>query len=212
VHAKAETQPAPYKCPTCGSPTCYRFGKNGRFLSCTAYPKCDYAAPIDREGNPLLPQRINVACPLDNSPMVLRNGRFGPFLASVNYPDVDYVINIDKKGQIKSPSPPPLLTDIACPKCDAPLNLRRGKRGPWLGCSTFPKCKGRSGWAKLDQAKRDALLKELEAQEKTHPPIIIRDLNGAEVPAGTPVADLILPGGVAELDLYEPEVPRAKSA
>ncbi|MHC4964171.1 MAG: DNA topoisomerase family protein [Planctomycetota bacterium] len=212
VHAKAETQPAPYKCPTCGSPTCYRFGKNGRFLSCTAYPKCDYAAPIDREGNPLLPQRINVACPADNSPMVLRNGRFGPFLASVNYPDVDDVINIDKKGQIKYPSPPPLLTDIACPKCDAPLNLRRGKRGPWLGCSTFPKCKGRSGWAKLDQAKRDALLKELEAQEKTHPPIIIRDLNGAEVPAGTPVADLILPGGVAELDLYEPEVPRAKSA
>jgi DNA topoisomerase-1 len=214
VHAKAETQPAAYKCPKCGSRTAYRFGKNGRFLSCTAYPACDYAAPIDREGNPLLPQRINVACPEDNSPMVLRNGRFGPFLASINYPDVDYVINIDKKSAIKYPTPPPLLTDLLCPKCDAPLNLRRGKRGPWLGCSTFPKCKGRSGWAKLEQAKQDDLLEKLVAEEKTHPPIIIRDLNGVEIPAGTPVADLILPGGVAELEPYDDEqsLPPAKSA
>jgi DNA topoisomerase-1 len=212
VHAKAETQPAPYRCPKCSSRTCYRFGKNGRFLSCTAYPKCDYAAPIDREGIPLLPQRINVACPVDDSPMILRNGRFGPFLASVNYPDVDYVINIDKKGRIKYPTPPPLLTDIACPKCEAPLNLRRGQRGPWLGCSTFPKCRGRWAWSKLEEAKRTLLLKGLEAEEKAHPEIVIRNLNGQRIEPGTPVSDLILPGGVAELDLYDEQVPRAKSA
>ncbi|MFC1738741.1 topoisomerase DNA-binding C4 zinc finger domain-containing protein, partial [Planctomycetota bacterium] len=28
----------------------YRFGKNGRFLSCSAYPECKYACPCDREG------------------------------------------------------------------------------------------------------------------------------------------------------------------
>ena len=33
-HAKAETQPAPFACPRCGSPTMYRFGKAGMFLSC----------------------------------------------------------------------------------------------------------------------------------------------------------------------------------
>jgi DNA topoisomerase-1 len=214
VHAKAETQPAPYKCPKCGARTCYRFGKNGRFLSCTAYPDCDYAAPIDRAGNPLLPRRINVACPLDGSPMVLRNGRFGPFLASINYPDVDYVINIDQKGRIKYPTPPPLLTDIPCPKCDAPLNLRRGKRGPWLGCSTFPQCKGRSAWTKLDEAKRTDLLTRLEEAEKAHPEVNINDLSGKRIEPGTPVDGLILPGGRAELDLYQEDddVPRAKSA
>jgi DNA topoisomerase-1 len=212
VHAKAEIQPAPYKCPKCSARTCYRFGKNGRFLSCSAYPECDYAAPIDREGNPLLPQRINVACPVDGSPMVLRTGRFGPFLASVNYPEVDYVINIDKRGQIKYPTPPPLLTDIACPKCEAPLNLRRGKRGPWLGCSSFPKCKGRSAWTKLEPATQDDLLARLDEAEKAHPEVTINDLNGNRIEPGTPVATLILPGGTAGLDLYEDEVPRAKSA
>src|SRR5207247_10038059 len=84
-HAKAETRPAPYACPRCGSRTMYRFGKNGMFLSCASYPKCDYAAPINREGVPLLPERVNVSCPEDGSPMVLRTGRFAKFLASITY-------------------------------------------------------------------------------------------------------------------------------
>ncbi|MHC5088078.1 MAG: topoisomerase DNA-binding C4 zinc finger domain-containing protein, partial [Planctomycetota bacterium] len=37
-HAKAETQPSDYTCPECKKPMVYRFGKNGRFLSCSDYP------------------------------------------------------------------------------------------------------------------------------------------------------------------------------
>ena len=213
VHAKAETQPAVYQCAKCGSSTCYRFGKNGRFLSCTAYPNCDFAAAVDREGHPLLPQRINVACPADGSPMVLRTGRFGPFLASVNYPEVNCVINVDRNGGIKYPTPPPLQTDLPCPKCGAALNLRRGKRGPWLGCSTFPKCRGRFGWTKLEKAKREALLAELEAHEGRGPRVEIRTLDGKLIAPGTPVGDLTMPGGVAELAIHpDAELPRSKSA
>jgi len=210
THAKAETQPAIYACPKCGSPTSYRFGKNGRFLSCTAYPKCEYSAPIDREGHPMLPERVDVACPEDGSPMVLRTGRFGPFLASVNYPAINCVINIDKKGQIKYPSPPPYPTDLRCPKCDSPLNLRRGKRGPWLGCSTFPKCKGRSAWSKLDAATQRELQSNLETHEAGHPQPVIRTLDGTIIPPGTPISTLTIAGGVAELQIHpDAEPPRA---
>ncbi|MEM1424448.1 MAG: DNA topoisomerase, partial [Planctomycetota bacterium] len=52
THAKAELTPAPYECPLCGSDTVYRFGKNGRFLSCSTYPKCTYSSPINRAGEP----------------------------------------------------------------------------------------------------------------------------------------------------------------
>ncbi|MCA9687383.1 MAG: topoisomerase DNA-binding C4 zinc finger domain-containing protein, partial [Myxococcales bacterium] len=72
-HAKAEIQPAPYKCPLCGARTCYRFGRNGRFLSCSTYPECNYAAPIDRRGRPLLPERVDILNPEDGSSMELRN-------------------------------------------------------------------------------------------------------------------------------------------
>src|SRR5690606_7917125 len=80
THAKAEIEPAPYQCPQCGRRTCYRFGKNGRFLSCSGYPDCTYAAPIDRQGRPLLPEKVDLVCPEDGSEMILRTGRFGPFL------------------------------------------------------------------------------------------------------------------------------------
>ena len=36
-----------------------------------------------------------------------------------------------------------MITDKKCPKCGAPLLLRKGKNGKsdFLGCSAFPRCK-----------------------------------------------------------------------
>ncbi|MCR9164764.1 MAG: topoisomerase DNA-binding C4 zinc finger domain-containing protein [bacterium] len=135
--------------------------------------------------------------------MELRNGRFGPFLTSINYPESTFVLNLDKKGGVKYPSIPPVETELECPKCDAPLNLRRGKRGPWLGCSRFPKCRGRLGWNTLDDETKDDLEKQLAKHEKANPlPKITRFSNGEEIPEGTPVAELVVAGGVAELEVH----------
>jgi len=203
THAKAEIQPAPYKCPECGSKTCYRFGKNGRFLSCTAYPDCNYAAPIDRQGRPMLPERVDIQAPTDGSAMELRNGRFGKFLASVNYPETDFVLNLDKKENIKYPSIPPLLVeDLECPKCGSALNLRRGKRGPWLGCSKFPKCRGRLAWSAVEPERKAELEEELEVHEAENPRPQIKRMDGTVIPEGTPVKDLLLAGGVAQLEVH----------
>ncbi len=202
THAKAEFQPALWKCPKCGSRTCYRFGRNGRFLSCTTYPECDYSAPIDREGRPLLPEMVDVKCPEDGSDMELRNGRFGPFLASVNYPKTNFVLNLDKKGGIKFPSTPPLLTELECPKCGSKLNLRRGKRGPWLGCSAFPKCRGRVAWSSIDGSQQKKLEKQLEANEKEHPPIVVTNRAGKPIVEGTPVQQLLIEGRNADLEVH----------
>ncbi|MBX7081756.1 MAG: topoisomerase DNA-binding C4 zinc finger domain-containing protein [Nannocystaceae bacterium] len=203
THAKAEIQPALFKCPKCGSRTCYRFGRNGRFLSCTAYPDCDYSAPIDRDGRPQLPEMVDIACPEDGSQMELRNGRFGQFLASVNYPKITFVLNLDKKGGIKFPAPPPLVVDaLQCPKCKSPMNLRRGKRGPWLGCSAFPKCRGRLAWSQVDEALGKQLEKQLEKHEKQHPPVVIKSLAGKPITEGTPVQQLLVAGRTIELDIH----------
>jgi len=180
-HAKAETEPAPHTCPECGSGTVYRFGRNGRFLSCSQYPDCKYAAPIDREGNPTVQKETDVACPKCNEPMLLRTGRFGPFLSCTKYPDCDGILNLDKKGFVTPPKIPPLKTDLACPKCESPLNLRRGERGPWLSCSKFPKCRGRSGWGPLDEKVKEKWEKTLTEHEKAHPLTPIQKLDGSPV-------------------------------
>ncbi len=202
-HAKSIKKPAPYACPKCGAQTCYQFGKNGYFLSCTAYPDCDYAAPIDRAGRPLLPEMVDIRCPEDGAQMILRTGRFGKFLASPNYPDTKFVLNLDKKECLKFPAPPPLMTDITCPKCEAkPLNLRDGKRGPWLGCSGFPKCRGRESFAKLEEPVREALEKDLKKHLEAHPmPEIVR-MDGTPIEEGTPIADLVVPGLIQDLPIH----------
>lgn len=203
THAKAEIQPALFKCPKCGSRTCYRFGRNGRFLSCTTYPECDYSAPIDREGRPQLPEMVDIACPDDGSQMELRNGRFGQFLASVNYPASTFVLNLDKKGGVKFPSMPPLVVDaLECPKCKSPMNLRRGKRGPWLGCSAFPKCRGRLAWTSVEESLQKQLEKQLEKHEKQHPPVVIKTLSGKPIAEGTPVQQLLVAGRAIELEIH----------
>src|SRR5205807_2360240 len=64
-----------------------------------------------------------------------------------------------KAGNPMPPKPKPITTTIACPTCGSPLYLRGGKRGPWLGCSKYPKCRGRAAMSKLSPED----LKQVEA-------------------------------------------------
>ncbi len=182
AHAKAETQPAPYPCPQCSGHTVYRFGKNGRFLSCANYPKCKYAAPINRKGEPLAPEETDIACPKCGGPMLLRNGRYGAFLSCKKYPDCEGIVSLDRKGFIVPPKIPPLQTTLPCPKCGSPLHLRQGARSPWLSCSTFPRCRGRLGWTTLDKEVKKNWGNALEEHVRIHPQPVIRDLRGTPVP------------------------------
>src|SRR6185295_377691 len=184
-HAKAESIPAPaeFKCLTCGAPTVYRFGKSGRFLSCSRYPDCKWASPVDREGRPRpMAETVDIACPKCGGAMTRRTGRFGPFLGCARYGNkeapCDGILNIDRKGKVQAPSAAPLLTDLPCPTCQSPMNLRPGVRGPWLGCSRFPKCRGRGKWTEVEAGKRAGLEKQLEAHLKANPIPVIRTMSG----------------------------------
>ncbi len=136
-HAKAEVRPAPkeYKCEKCGSGLVYRFGKNGRFLSCARYPDCDYACPVDREGRPRPAAHANVACHKCGGPMMKRTGRFGVFLGCLRYGDktnpCDGILNVDRKGFVVAPSQPPVVVqELKCEKCQSPMKPAFGHPRP----------------------------------------------------------------------------------
>jgi len=182
-------------------------------------PACSFAMPVDRSRRPLLPEQIDLLSPA-GVPMVKRTGRFGDFLVEdkprppkpkgKKGPPAEpaepppFILNLDRKGNIKFPAPPALVTEIACDKCGAMMNLRDGKRGPWLGCQKFPKCRGRAAFGKLPEAEQ----KDLEQQLKKHlagqEQIRLTRRDGVTpVPDGTPLAALTLPGGVAELAAWD---------
>ena len=204
THAKAETEPADWKCPECGARMHYRLGRNGRFLTCSVYPDCSFGCSVDRDGKPQLVQRIDIKDPASGAPMVLRNGRFGAFIATQDYSKGDFVLNVDKKtGGLKFPATPPLTTELLCAKCDAPLNLRNGKRGPWLGCSKFPKCRGRGKWSELEDDKRETLEKALEAHETANPRPTVYRLDGTtELTEGEIVEGLLIVSDSNALEMH----------
>ena len=36
----------------------------------------------------------------------------------------------------------PVKVDVKCEKCGEPMAVRQGRRGPFLGCTDYPKCRG----------------------------------------------------------------------
>ncbi|AQQ70788.1 DNA topoisomerase 1 [Limihaloglobus sulfuriphilus] len=163
-HAKAETQPSDYKCPECGAELVYRFGRNGRFLSCSTYPECKFAAPVDKDGKILEEKPSGIKCPNCGKNMIEKNGRYGKFLGCEDYPQCKTIMRIGKDGNPVPPKAPPEPTGIKCYKCaKGELVIRDSKRGKFLGCNKFPRCRT---IVKLDHLEK---LKELQAAGKWPP-------------------------------------------
>ena len=153
-HAKAETQPSEYHCPECEKPMVYRFGKNGRFLSCSDYPECKYACPCDNDGKRVEQTVTEHDCPECGKPMVHKKGRFGEFLGCSDYPECKTTQKIDKDGNILPPKPPAQPSGVRCYKCKTgELVIRESKRGPFLGCNKFPRCRTIISIKQLDHLK-----------------------------------------------------------
>lgn len=180
-------------------------------------PACSFASPCNRRGEPLMAEQLDLLSPA-GVPMVKRTGRFGDFLvedkprqvkpkgkkaAELPTEPPPFILNLDRKGGLKFPSPPPVVTDIPCPKCGDLMNLRDGKRGPWLGCRGFPKCRGREAFAKLPDDRRKALEIALEEHMRGQTKLSLTRRDGVTpVPEGTPLSALAMEGGVATLPAW----------
>ena len=77
-------------------------------------------------------------------------GPRGPFLGCSAYPKCRSTKPIpeDLKGSLNLPAPPPkkptpnVEVNETCPECGGPMKLRPGRKGWFLGCAKFPRCRG----------------------------------------------------------------------
>jgi DNA topoisomerase-1 len=144
-------KPTEHICDKCGSQMVIRQGRRGPFLACTGYPKCKNAQDVDAEGNPVKPIDVGIACVKCGAPMIVRRGPRGPFLGCSAYPKCRSTKPVPEelKEQIKAIMPAPVKKAVptvevqeTCPECGGPMKLRPGRRGYFLGCAKYPKCKG----------------------------------------------------------------------
>ena len=184
-----------------------RKGRRGPFLSCSGFPRCRNAMPMDKLGHlrelaaageiPDPPPVNNngknsragsgarsrgkavkvdlealgpppegfawtrtgrpvvetwpedpLTCPECGKEAALKTGRFGPYFGCSTYPKCSFVANLrgeaKKRAAIEHPAsvkPKPIPTDVPCEECEAPMVIRTGRSGQFLGCSKYPKCK-----------------------------------------------------------------------
>ncbi|MBD3380955.1 MAG: type I DNA topoisomerase [candidate division Zixibacteria bacterium] len=115
-------------CEKCGSAMVIKWGRNGRFLACSAYPECKNTKPLNGEDKSQV-KELERDCPKCGNKLVLREGKFGRFIACSTYPNCDYTEAIS--------------TGVKCSAegCPGTFVERRSRRGkPFFGCSEYPKC------------------------------------------------------------------------
>lgn len=72
--------------------------------------------------------------------MVVKWGRNGRFLACPNYPECKNTKDLGENGTANGNSELPADAG-SCPECGSPLQLRNGRYGRFISCSTYPECK-----------------------------------------------------------------------
>ena len=144
--------PTDIECDKCGASMVIREGRYGQFLSCSAYPECKSAKDFTRaeDGEIIVGKKTDpeicddIECDKCGAPMVIKEGRYGQFLSCSKYPDCKNPKEFtrqDGRIVIKQKDAPEVREDIKCEKCGKPMVVRRSRRGRFLGCSGYPKCK-----------------------------------------------------------------------
>ncbi len=84
--SKKEEELAGEKCEKCGSDMVIKQGRNGKFLACSAYPKCKNTKSIQSEQ-----KTSNVPCPKCGGTLVWKQSRRGAFWGCENYPECKFI-------------------------------------------------------------------------------------------------------------------------
>jgi DNA topoisomerase-1 len=99
-------------CPESGHPLIIRWGRFGKFIGCSNFPKCRYTEPWL--------EKLGIACPVDGGEIVARRSKKGrTFYGCANYPECEWT-------SWKRPAAEP------CPNCGGLLLVQNKD---WAQCS-----------------------------------------------------------------------------
>lgn len=113
---KAELEKVGRDCPKCSHELVIRWGRFGKFISCSNFPDCRYTEPWL--------EKIGVHCPQCDGEVVQRRTRKGRvFFGCSNYPECDFT-------SWKQPLPAP------CPNCAGTLVELNKRQAQCLACET----------------------------------------------------------------------------
>lgn len=126
------------RCPKCESELVEKFGRYGKFIACSNYPKCKYTEKSDEDKakeaaikKSESDQNGDIICDQCGAKMEIKNGPYGMFLGCSNYPQCKNIKKIENKVGVK------------CPQCQkGDIVEKQSRKGRiFYGCSNYPECK-----------------------------------------------------------------------
>jgi DNA topoisomerase I len=130
------------KCDKCGRFLIKKWGRNGQFLACPAYPECKFSRPLTDQTPGV---QLEGKCPKCGSQLIAKSGRYGRFAACANYPECKYTEAF------------PIGMNCPRPGCNGKIVEKVTKRMKvFYGCSNYkPKVEGEPqqgcDWASWDK-------------------------------------------------------------
>ncbi|HYB99218.1 MAG TPA: type I DNA topoisomerase [Candidatus Limnocylindrales bacterium] len=138
---KREVTETELPCPNCGKRLVVKWGRNGEFVACPAYPECKFTANFTRKEDGSIeleePETTEEVCEKCGAPMRYKFSKFGRFLGCSAYPECK---NVKSANQ-------PIPIGVACPAVlggcgEGEMVQKTSRRGKiFFSCNRYPKCK-----------------------------------------------------------------------
>jgi DNA topoisomerase-1 len=131
----------------CGAPMVVLFNRGGAYLGCSRYPDCSNNMPLTGQRTATAELTEFTCRAKDESgklcgrQMERKVNRWGrPFLACTGYKSKECkgAVSVSSKGEPLWP----VESTVHCPLCNRIMNIKRSRRGKFLACPGFPKCRG----------------------------------------------------------------------
>lgn len=117
--------------------------------------------------------KTDIICDKCGKPMKIKQGRFGKFLGCSGYPECKNIMKLNKDGSVREEKKEEdEKTDVICAKCGAPMVIKRGRFGKFLGCSKYPECKH------IENLNKDGSIKTKEQEEQERKTDVVCDKCG----------------------------------
>jgi len=148
------------KCDLCGSELVLRQSRHGPFLGCSTYPECSNTIACDTEGVPLklvTDKELEEPCPAcgEGTLQVKRRG-MRAFLSCSRYPNCKETKPLPEGVRLERKVVPKEEAGINCERCGKPMHIKTGRRGKFIACSGFPRCRNTKPIDKLEELKAQA--------------------------------------------------------
>ena len=163
-------------CEVCGQKMLLRQSRHGPFLGCSGYPECNNTLPCDEQGVPhrlVTEQELEEPCEAcGEGTLKVRRAGVRSFLGCDKYPQCKNTKPLPKGVRLERKIEPVVDAGVPCDRCGRAMIIRTGRRGKFIACSGYPRCRNTKPVEKLEELQAKA------AEAGTVPEPVAQELNG----------------------------------